>query len=240
MGRKEKAEARAKRRKNKLIKKISIWIFVLAGVSALIFYFAGKTNDTTDTGNAGSSIPPVTERDWVKWDASSPVTLVEYSDFQCPACGEYSKLLNAVGQEYGDKVAFVYRHYPIAQIHFNANASARAAEAAGNQGKFWEMHDMLFQTQELWSPMSASDAAAVFAGYARNFEGVDVDRYLSDFDSNEVQDRVTEGYSGGLRAGVNSTPTFYLNGAKIRNPADIEGFRTLLDEALANAETNAQ
>lgn len=243
MGNKAKAEARAKRRKAKAVKKIVIWVVVLAGAGALIFFLVGSSGD--GTGNSGG-IPPVTTNDWVKWNREAPVVLLEYSDFQCPACGSYFPLLNAVELEYGDKAAFVYRHYPIAQIHFNANAAARAAEAAGKQGKFWEMHDRLFQTQELWSSMSASDASAVFAGYAKNFKDeetdtyLDVNRYLEDFNSDEVSDRVTAQYTGGLTAGVNSTPSFFLNGEKIRNPSDIEGFRALLDEALANAESDPQ
>jgi len=239
MSKREKTEEREKRRKGRLVKKIVIWFVVLAGVSALIFYLVGSAGkndgDTTDGG-----IPAVTEGDWVKWNASSQVVLLEYSDFQCPACKSYFPLINAVGEEYGDRVAFVYRHYPIAQIHFNANAAARATEAAGMQGKFWEMHDILFETQELWAPMSASDAASVFAGYARDMLRIDVDKYLVDFDSEAVQNMVTEDFSGAVKAGVNSTPTFYLNGKKIKNPGDIEEFRTLLDEALSNATTNPQ
>ena len=239
MSKREKTEEREKRRKGRLVKKIVIWFVVLAGVSALIFYLVGSAGkndgDTTDGG-----IPAVTEGDWVKWNASSQVVLLEYSDFQCPACKSYFPLINAVGEEYGDRVAFVYRHYPIAQIHFNANAAARATEAAGMQGKFWEMHDILFETQELWAPMSASDAASVFAGYARDMLRIDVDKYLVDFDSEAVQNMVTEDFSGAVKAGVNSTPTLYLNGKKIKNPGDIEGFRTLLDEALLNATTNPQ
>jgi len=237
MGKKEKAEARAQRRRNKLIKKVVIWVVVLVGAGALIFFLAGSSDENGNNDGPRGAIPEVNAEDWVKWNPNSSVKLVEYSDFQCPACGTYFPLINAVGGEYGDRVAFAYRHYPLAQIHFNANAAARASEAAGKQGKFWEMHDMLFKTQELWSSMSASDAAAVFGGYAKNFEGLDIDQYLADFDSDEAQDAVTEDYSGGLSSGVNSTPTFYLNGEKIRNPSDIEGFRALLDEALANAET---
>ena len=240
MGKKEKAEARAKRRKNRLIKKVVIWVVVLIGAGALIFLLAGSSDESNGDVESRGAIPPVTAEDWVKWNPDSPVTLVEYSDFQCPACSEYSRLINAVGIEYGDRVAFVYRHYPLAQIHFNANAAARATEAAGVQGKFWEMHDMLFQTQELWSSMSASDAAAVFGGYAKNFEGVDIDQYLIDFESEEIQGRVTAQFAGGVSSGVNSTPSFYLNGEKIRNPSDIEGFRVLLDEALINAEVDAE
>ena len=238
MSKKEKTEARALKRKNRLIKKIIIWVVVLLGASALIFFAVNSGSDTAEDGG-DTSIPQVTD-DWVKWNQDSPVVLLEYSDFQCPACKSYFPLINAVGEEYGDRVAFVYRHYPISQIHFNANGAARAAEAAGIQGKFWEMHDRLFQTQDLWASMSPSDAAAVFAGYAKNIEGVNLDQYLADFESDEVKDRVAEDYTNAVKAGVNSTPTFYLNGARIKNPATIEGFRALLDEALLNAETDAQ
>ena len=239
MSNREKTEARAERRRSRSIKKVIILVAVLAGIAGLVFFLASGEPDETDK-TVGGEIPVVTADDWIKWDADSPVTLIEYSDFQCPACGEYYKLLKAVEPEYGDKVRFVYRHYPLSQIHFNANAAARAAEAAGLQGKFWEMHDRIFETQELWSSMSASDASAVFAGYARDLLRIDVDRYLVDFDSDAVQAKVTEDFAGGLRAGVNATPTFYLNGEKIRNPSDIAEFRAVLDEALANVEPTGQ
>ena len=240
MSNKEKTEARALRRKSRSIKKAAIWVAVLLGIAGLTFFLVSKSPEDNTPGTSTDTIPDVAADEWIKWNPNSPVTLIEYSDFQCPACGEYYKLLNAVKLEYGDKVRFVYRHYPLAQIHFNANAAAKASEAAGLQGKFWEMHDKIFETQELWSSMGASDAAAVFAGYARDILRIDADRYLADFDSESVQAKVTEDFAGGLRAGVNATPTFYLNGRQIRNPSDIVGFRSLLDEALADAEAGNQ
>lgn len=218
------------------MKKVIVWVVVLAALGGLAVYLAGNTDKGDDSVSRGA-IPEVSAEDWVKWDSGAEVTLTEYSDFQCPACASYFPLINSVGEEYGDKVRFVYRHFPLTSIHFNAVAAARAAEAAGMQGKFWEMHDLLFQTQELWAPMSASEAESVFAGYARDRLGLNVDQYIADFESDEVEDKVAEAQTSALRLGINSTPTFYLNGEKIRNPSDIEGFRTLLDEALLNAES---
>jgi len=238
MGKKEKAEARAKRRKNKLIKKIVIWVVVLVGVGALIFYLAGSADEGGDTTTRGA-IPEVSAEDWIKWNPDASVTLVEYSDFQCPACASYFPLINAVGEEYSDRVRFVYRHFPLTSIHFNAVGAARAAEAAGKQGKFWEMHDLLFQTQELWASLSPSDASALFAGYARDRLQLDVDQFKTDYGSDEVEGRVSDAIRSGTSSGINSTPSLFINGERIRNPSDIEGFRVLLDEALTNAESGA-
>jgi len=240
MNKEQREEAQAVRRKRRVFKRLAIWLVVFAGLGGIIFFLVSSGGNGGGPVATGGSIPPVTESDWVKWNPDSPVKLIEYSDFQCPACGAYYPILNAVEQKYGDKVAFIYRNYPIYQIHPNANAAARAAEAAGIQGKFWEMYDLLFKSQSSWSPMTASDAANVFAGFAGDL-GINVDQFLSDFNSSEVQDRVTEDYQAALSAGVNSTPTFYLNGEKIlRNPSDVEGFGTLLDAALANAENSTQ
>lgn len=234
MSNQEKNEARAVRRRNRLIKKAVLWALILIGIGALVFFLVKSSNDNNGS-SGGGEIPAVSSGEWIKWDVDSPVQLVEYSDFQCPACAQYHSLLKAVELEYGDKVAFVYRHYPIAQTHFNANAAAKASEAAGKQGKFWEMHDILFSSQALWASLGTDEAASVFAGYMNNFEGANVDQYLIDFATEEIQAQVTEDFAGAVRAGVNSTPTFYLNGKKIRNPGDIDGFRVLLDEALANS-----
>jgi len=233
MSNKEKTEERAKKRRAKTIKKLAVWVLILGGAGFLMFSLVGSSDNISDNG---SSIPPVTDADWVKWNTDSAVTLIEYSDFQCPACASYFPFLKAVEQEFGADVRFVYRHFPLIQIHFNASSAARASEAAGEQGMFWEMHDRLFQTQELWAKLGTSEIDALFAGYADNFR-LDVDKFKADYNSDEIRERVNSAYANGVSSGISSTPTFYLNGEKISNPRDIEEFRVILSDALSKSET---
>jgi protein-disulfide isomerase len=116
---------------------------IIAGLIALII-FGGS--GTPDYSGGKTTVPPIAE-EWVRGSATSTTILVEYSDFQCPACKAYEPLVEQMVAKYGDRVAFVYREFPLYQIHVNADAAARAAEAAGKQGKFWEMHDLLFANQ---------------------------------------------------------------------------------------------
>lgn len=149
--------------------------------------------------------------DWIKGSNEASVTLIEYSDFQCPACKSYSPLISRIADEYKDKLKIVYRHYPLPQ-HKNAKAASYAAEAAGKQEKFWEMHDLLFERQEEWS--DENDITARFEGYAKD-TGLDVDKWRTDYESQEVKDAVMADITLANSIGVNSTPTFVLNGKKV-------------------------
>ena len=152
--------------------------------------------------------------------------MVEYGDFQWPACANYFPLIKQVEEKYADKVSFQFRHFPLIQIHPNAMAASRAAEAAGNQGKFFEMHDMLYENQD-------SNPTSVFENYASQL-GLDMSKYQTDVGSQETNAVINADLKAGQAAGVNSTPTFYLDGKKIEsNPQTADEFYKLIDEALA-------
>jgi len=179
---------------------------------------------------------PISDADhsWGPIDAG--VTLVEYSDFQCPACGAYYPLVKRVLAEDGikDRVRFVYRSFPLTNIHLNADLAARAAEAAAQQGKFWEMHDALFESQKTWAGFSATGAREAFRGYAKTI-GMNESTFLADLDSSVVKNIVREQVAGATRAGVNSTPTFFINGKQIAQPSSYDEFRKfILDAVNAN------
>lgn len=206
--------------------KTLIWvvaIFVVA-VGSLIAFGRGDTKMVESF-----DVAKVNSIDHVKGNASSTVVFVEYSDFQCPACKTYYPLLLEVAKTYGDRIAFVYRHFPLKQIHFNAEPAAWASEAAARQGKFWEMHNLLFEKQSEWS--TSNDLKKVFEDYALIL-GLDKDKFLADLDSKEVKDFVNAQRQHGLKEGLNSTPTFFLNGKKLDNPQSIDAFRILIDKAL--------
>lgn len=157
--------------------------------------------------------------DHIKWSPDKKNILVEYSDFQCPSCKgahDIFKSVEASGSadfEITKKVSFVYRHFPLYQIHSNAYASAYAAEAASIQGKFWEMTDLLFDNQSSWEK-SGDPQKEYFSGYAKEL-GLDVDKFNKDSNSSEVKNRVGQDLREAEQMGVNSTPTFFLNGQKV-------------------------
>jgi len=176
---------------------------------------------------AGALTAAVIESDHIKGGAGATATLVEYSDFQCPACAAWEPVLQQVLSEYGDRVRFVYRHFPLPQ-HQNAGPAAYASEAAALQGKFWEMHDAIFDRQRDWA--ENTEARAMFSDMARSL-GLDMGKFESDVDSDAVKERVSNDASTGRVASVNATPTFFVNGNKVqpRNPDEL---RALLDAAL--------
>lgn len=176
------------------------------------------------------SVNEVSSFDWAKGNKDAAVTLIEYSDFQCPACrSAFPQIENIVG-EFGEKMQFVYRHYPISQIHKNAEPAARAAEAAGKQGKFWSMYEKLFERQNDWK--EENDVESIFADYATELN-LNVDQFRADYNSRELKDRVKNDYDSGTRAGVNSTPTFFLNGQKIKIK-NYDELRELISKAIGS------
>lgn len=169
--------------------------------------------------------------DWIKGNPNAAVVIIEYSDLQCPACRAYQPLVKQMAEEYGDRIAVVYRHFPLKQIHLQATLAAQAAEAAGLQGKFWEMHDLLFEKQAEWS--GNGRARTMMADYAKDL-GLNVNQFKRDLFSKQVKALVNADYMSGLTAGVNATPTFYLNGDKIKNPQGPEEFKSLIDAKLGS------
>ena len=212
------------------MKRIAIWsgtiAILLLAVAGMIW--AVKNSNNTESGDLAV---PVSASDRMKGNPESAITLVEYSDFQCPACKSYYPIVEKLMDEYGSKIRFVYRHFPLPQ-HTNARPTAIAAEAAGNQGKFWEMHNMIFDHQTEWAPLADSKDALL--SYAEAL-GLDKERFLQDFDSSELQKKVEDDLAGGMRSSVRGTPTFFLNGAAIANPLSYDEFKRAIDAAITPA-----
>lgn len=166
----------------------------------------------------------------------SKVTLIEYGDFQCPPCGSIHPGIKAMIELYKDQLQFVFRNFPITTSHPNAKAAAGTAEAAGLQGKFWEMHDKIFESQSDWSNLSGTERTDFFAGYAKDL-GLDMDKYNADLagttNSASINMKINFDYALGKKAGVTATPSFYLNG-KLLGEAEL-GDETKLKDAI-NAE----
>ncbi len=171
------------------------------------------------------------------------VTLIEYGDFECPACGQYYPLVKQVKAAYKDDITFQFRNYPLINIHPNAFAAHRAAEAAGKQGKFFEMHDQLYENQQMWSAQagaSTSDAAKMFEGFASKL-GLNVERFKQDVASAAVADTINTDVKAGRALGAESTPTFELNGKKLeKNPTSLEEFKKVIDAEIAKSPQKPQ
>ncbi|MFA5997393.1 MAG: thioredoxin domain-containing protein [Candidatus Paceibacterota bacterium] len=179
----------------------------------------------------GTLSTPIDATDWTKGSKTPKVTFLEYSDFQCPACGAYNPLLEEMYAKYKNVISFTYRHFPLPQ-HPNALPAAYASEAAGAQGKFWEMKDMLFTKQAEWS--ESKDVATVFEGYAREL-GLDIAKYNVDVVSEATKARVEANVKSGTLSSINHTPTFFINGKMIENPESPEELYALIDTAIASS-----
>jgi len=217
---------------NKTLTKIII-IIVMVLVLWGIWLVAPK-KDSQNNGDDFSSSEEliIKSDDHILGNQSAPVFLVEYSDFQCPACKAYQPFLNNLKSDFPEDLAIVYRHFPLRRNHPNAAPAAFASESAGLQDKFWEMHDMIFENQEQWASNSTSDAEAVFTGYAQNL-GLDLEKFKSDFSSDLVKERVGENEKEASSLNLGGTPTFFLNGKKINNPGSYEEFRQVVEDALS-------
>jgi protein-disulfide isomerase len=153
-----------------------------------------------------SLTPPVSARDHAQGPPDAPVTLVEYGDFECPHCGRAYPIVKAVQARMGNELRFVFRNFPLTKSHEHAEHAAEMAEIAGQDGKFWEMHDLLFEHQD-----ALEDEDLI--GYAASL-GIDAKRAAAALAQGLFRDRVREDFASGVKSGVNGTPTFFINGAR--------------------------
>ncbi len=152
---------------------------------------------------------------------SAQVTVVEFSDFQCPACRAIEPLVSQVAATYPDKVRVIYRHYPLVNIHQNALLAAQASEVAAESGKFWEMHDLLFDRQSTWSQLKTeAEAKDQFAAYAEEL-GIDKATFLEKIDSEAIKQRVATDVATGNQIKIQATPTLFVNGRQLTAPQQL-------------------
>lgn len=167
---------------------------------------------------------PVSALDHAEGRADAPLTLVEYGDYQCPYCGAAYPVVKRLQNTLEKKLRFVFRNFPLTQIHPYALIAAQAAEAAALQGKFWEMHDLLFEEQHLLKP-------EIIPSWAERI-GLDLQRFEDDIKKDAVEKRIRENRQSGIRSGVNGTPTFFINGTRYDGPHDYNSLLAALQSAL--------
>lgn len=203
------------------------WLILLLLITGFIGFAWYETNNKADETGATGNITPPTH---IVGKQESAVSLVEYSDFQCPACAAYYPVVEQIIEKYKDRISFEYRQYPLISIHRNAFAASRASEAADKQGKFWEMYRLLFTNQQSWA--ESGTAQSLFEDYARQLS-LDLTRFKTDFASSETNTAINASIKEFNKRGLpKSTPTFLLNGKKIQVRNTVEEFSKLIDAQL--------
>jgi protein-disulfide isomerase len=171
---------------------------------------------------------PVDQTDHSQGPADAPVTLVEYGDYQCPYCGAAYPLVKQLQERFGDDLRFVFRNFPLQELHENAMSAAMTAEFAATKGHFWEAHDALYENQE---QLGQELYAAIVTQL-----GIDAAELGAALDSETIFDKVKKDFNGGVRSGVNGTPSFFVNGTRYDGPRDFETMAEALDRAIAAAK----
>lgn len=194
-----------------------------------IFAFTSKSSDNKSSSSKSSSS---SLSQHVVGAGTAGVTLVEYGDYECPYCQQYYPTVKTIQQQYGDKIKFQFRNFPLVNIHRNAFAAARAAEAAALQNKYWEMHDTLYQTSnwQIWT--NASDPTPYFKDYAQQL-GLNVSKFTTDFASSQVNDTINADMAEGNNLNITGTPTFFINGKKTEIANSTEAFQKAIDSAIS-------
>ena len=217
--------------KNKTILWLVAAVIIIGSIFGVIKLASKSQVSDSGSNTLALMISAINDNENIKGDKEAKATLIEYSDFQCPACGSYYPILKKVSEDLGAQVKFAYRHFPLPQ-HKNAKLAATVAEAAGKQGKFWEMHDLIFQNQSDWS--EDKNAAVIFAKYAQDLQ-LDLAKFQTDIADEEIKAKIENDYKSGVKAGVNSTPSFFLNGKKINNPRNYDEFKNAILQTLGQS-----
>lgn len=228
----ERIEEEKNLQNKNLIRKLLMWgsiaSIVFLSISGLVKL---TNNDSSVLSSIQTNLPPVTKEDLAFGDKKSKITLIEYSDFQCPACAIANAYIQQALSDYDGKILFVYRFFPLIQIHKNSLISAQAAYAAHLQGKFLEMEDLLFENQNSWGEVD--NAKEIFLSYAQKI-GLNLEQFTKDLEAEKTKTFINKQAEEGINLGINETPTIFLNGKKINNQRIYEKFKQLIEAELTN------
>lgn len=213
-------------------KKFIIGIFI---TTAVLLIGAGLfiNKKEPQISNEQKKILEINPNDYIKGNKKATVTLVEYLDFECEACGFYYPYVKQLTKESNNDVRFVSRYFPLPG-HKNGLPAALAVEAASKQDKYWEMYDIIFENQKNWGERGVADPT-IFEEYAKKI-GLNMTKFKKDVDSKTVKDRVERDRLSGEQLGVDATPTFYLNGEKLQNPRSPEDFKNIIKTAISKSK----
>jgi protein-disulfide isomerase len=211
---------------------IAVVAFLTVGIATAVYRTKMRSTPAPAAGASVTSTPAEVKEDsslHVRGPRNAPVTIEVYGDFQCPSCALATAALDELEKQYPGKLRIVFHEFPLA-MHKHALEAAIAAEAAGLQGHFWEMHDMLYQYQPVWS--EASNVGFVFSAYASSL-GLDPVRFQEDVKSPEVRERVLADGAEGTARGVQNTPTIFINGREAKAAFTLGKLQEAVEEALA-------
>lgn len=209
------------------------WTVAIIAVAVVVLgavVFVGSKNGSGSSAggvNADAAILAVRANDHSRGSASAKATLIEYGDFQCPACGQYEPMLEQLVAEHGAEVNFIFRNFPLPQ-HNNAELMARAAEAADKQGKYWQLHDRIYKEQASWE--NSTKAKELVEGYAKD-AGLDVGKFDTDLFDQSVTDRITNDKKDASTLNLPGTPSFFLNGKVLTNPKSYDALVKAVQDA---------
>jgi protein-disulfide isomerase len=223
-------------------------LFIVLGLLAFLVGCPGTSNNsnktapnapkTATTPGIPANAPVGATPPNILGSATALVAVEEFADFQCPTCAEVHKTMKNVQAAYGSRIKFIYRNFPLTQIHKNSYDAAVAAEAAGQQGKFWDMQNQLFSNQTAWS--NSTNAREIFEGYAQNI-GIDVEKFKTDMLGMATKSRVDADIQRGRALNITSTPTVYINGVSVPfEQMNIDALKQLIDAQLQKTGTQTQ
>ena len=182
-------------------------------------------SESSSSNPKSKLVLPVAKRDHIQGPIDAPIALVEYDDYECPYCGEAYPIIKAVQERLSDRLCFAFRNFPLINSHPHAQHAAEAAEAAGAQGKFWEMHDLLFENQDALEDDDLAQYAATL--------GLDARRLIAEVLAGAHSARVREDFRSGARGGVNGTPTLFVNGVRYDGAPSVDGLIPALTQSDA-------
>lgn len=205
-----------------------IVIIILAFIATITF--SGNKNKTSSSAPATNHVVGL---------GKSGVTIVEYADYECPYCEEYYPVTKQIQQEFNDQITFQFRNFPLVNVHVNAFGAARAAEAAGLQNKFWEMHDALYNSSNWQAWNKSNDPNALFNQYATQI-GLNLAQFKTDFASSKVNDLISADMAAGNKLGVQGTPTYYLDGQQVQIAPTVAAFEKVINAEIAKKASTKQ
>ena len=216
----------------KFIKPLALIVIAVLIAGGAALYMSKQSSQVPETSaaspNANANEPTGGGR--TRGPQNAPVTLTEFGDYECPSCGYYAPVVLELLHRFPTQLKLEFHHYPLVGIHQWAMPAALAAEAAGDQGKFWEMHDLLYQNQAKWS--RSTNAETDFVAYAGQL-GLNVNQFMQSMHSPAVQQRVLQDVVRARDANLNETPTFFINGQKLASrPASVDEFSKVIQNAL--------
>ena len=217
-----------------------IFVVIAAGILLLLVLSSGNSGLNVNSVDA-NTIQKATSQggniaDHVFGKVGSKVTLIEYGDFQCPPCGEIYPVVKSISEQYKNQLQYIFRNFPIADLHPNAKAAAASAEAAGLQGKYWGMHDKIYETQNDWSNLSTTERTKFFDSLASEL-GIDIKKFDTDMASSFVSDKISYDIALGTKSSVSGTPSFFLNGKKLDPKTEYSTESTFKDTINAELKT---